>query len=164
MSDEPQGIDPDTLTPAQGSPGDTLTRRQVADACRVSLRTVSRWLDAHELEGAHQDTDGVWRIPRAAILGRLPKGAPGEAPPAPGPPPAKGDPENADELERLRRENTELRHRLEVEATARSYADAALEDARLALRALAAGTPTDTPTPAPTPDPVNTHRRRWWSR
>lgn len=163
MSDEPQGADTPTPTPAQGAPGDTLTRRQVADACRVSLRTVSRWLDRHELEGARQDDEGVWLIPRAAILGKLPTGAPGEPPPA-GPLPAIGSPKNADELERLRAEVSELRRRAEVaEAVARERGDA-LEDARLALRALAAGAPTPTSTPAPAPGPVDAPRRRWWSR
>lgn len=72
--------DDDALLGDEGatSEGDTLTPKQAAEACRVSLRTVRRWLSAGELEGAYRDPEGNWHIPHAAIIDRLPAGAAAE--------------------------------------------------------------------------------------
>lgn len=164
MSDDVEHPEPVTT-------GDTLTRRQVADACRVSLRTVSRWLERGELEGAAQDADGVWHVPRTAILGRLPTGAT----PEPGPPADSLSQVGhaPEELEELRAENAELRRRAELAETERRHAETLaaalrdnLDDARRALRILEARapvTPPETP-PAPAPDSSSSTRRRWWQR
>lgn len=127
---------------------DTLTPREAAERCRVSLRTMRRWLAAGELEGATRDDEGRWHIPPAAILGRLPTGAVPEAPPP-----------SSDEL-------AELRAALELERTRRQAAERladaeraraeaverALEDVSLALRALSAGTETGAAQPPPEPE------------
>jgi hypothetical protein len=127
-----------------------LTASEAAKATGVDRRTIGRRLKNDDFPNAHK-VDGSWRIPVTDLLGA---GLQVHAPTPPDTPPTPPDP---DEVARLTAENAELRHRAEMaEAVAAERAEA-LADARLALRALTAGTPdTDTTSPA--------RRPRWWRR
>ncbi len=134
-----------------------LTITEAARAAGVDRRTIRRKLDAGAFPGAVQDTEpgrggSVWRIPVTELL------AAGFVLHAPTPPEEPVPPAPADTD--LRAENEQLRRRAEVAEAIAEERGRALDDARLALRALTAGpTPTE-PTPAPPPSPI-THRR-WW--
>jgi hypothetical protein len=165
------------LAPTPVGPAGTLTPKQVSEACRVSLRTVRRWLAAGQLPGAYQSSDGCWHVPPGALTGRLPTGAAPAPERAPTPAPA-------DELERLRTELAELRHRDELRALELAHAaelrrvlEANLEDARRSLRILEAGLesgPGPGPVMGPPVGPVagaptgvraeSAAGRRWWRR
>jgi len=161
-SPEPTGATPPTFDlglDVTVPDGDVLTRKQAAEACRVSLRTVSRWLVAGQLSGAYQDANDVWHIPVTAVVPHLPKKAPGEKTPKP---------TALDEVAELRAQVADLLRRAEVaEAIAKERGES-LADARLALRALTAGDHSDArPHDDDAPrrdDREHVSRRRWWSR
>lgn len=178
--------------PAMPPPGSVLlTPREAAERCRVSIRTMRRWLAAGELEGAFRTADGHWNIPPHALMGRLPRSKP-----APEPTPvvaAPTSPPVGDAIVELR---LELAIERERRAAAEQLADErgrradelgqALERALGALEAhtrqLGAGTVpvVDAPVPVvdapsgsaaePTPvvnapsGPGPSVRRRWWHR
>lgn len=161
--------------PVPGSTG-TLTPKQAADACRVSVRTVRRWLAAEQLPGAYRTPDDCWHIPLAALTGRLPTGADATPERAPATTTTSSVTEHELRLElaveRARREAAEL---LADERGRRAdKLEAALESTLATLRAqtlqLGPGAtpgslePTmSAPSPTPTP-PAPAPRARWWSR
>jgi hypothetical protein len=68
------------------------------------------------------------------------------------------------EVDRLREQVQELEHRAELAEALASERERALEDLRVALRALGPGEP-QTPAPHGPTGPHPTHRRRWpWTR
>ena len=140
-----------------------LTFSEAAIACGCDRRTIRRWKDSGKLPNAVL-VDGVWRVPVDDLLAA---GATLHAPSPPDPIPVAPD-----ELERLRTEVAEYRRRAEVAEAVAAERAAALDDARLALRALTAGDdeerrarftwqPGDVTVTPPAPEQP---RRRWWSR
>ena len=142
-----------------------LTFSEAAIAAGVDRRTIRRWKDAGKLPDAVM-VDGVWRVPVEDLLAA---GAQLHAPtppdePDPTPPP--------DELERLRTEVAEYRRRAEVAEAVAAERGAALDDARLALRALTAAEATDEERRARftwqpgdvTVTPPPEKPKRWWRR
>ena len=139
-----------------------LTFSEAAHAASVDRRTIRRWKDGGKLPNAVM-VEGVWRVPVEDLLAA---GAQLHAPtppdePDPTPPP--------DELERLRAEVAEYRRRAEVAEAVAEERGAALDDARLALRALTAGEEArrdrftwqpDDVTVTPPPEKP----KRWWRR
>lgn len=152
-----------------------LTITEAAAACQVDRRTIRRRLDANDLPHAWREQTpqgpGPWRIPVEDLIAagyKLHAPTPPETPETP-----QGrhtvtstpTPTSTAEVEQLRAEVADLRRRAEVAEAIATERAAALEDARLALRALTAGTPAPPtpmlPTQDSTPEPA---RRRWWHR
>lgn len=138
-----------------GTARPTFTVSAAARATGRSRRTLTRMLDAGELDGAHRDDAGAWVIPADSLLAaglHLHAPSPPDDPPAPAastPPPPSAD------LDSIRGELAEWRRRAEVaEAVAAERAEA-LADVRAALalaqRMLPPGPDTTTPS-APTAD------------
>lgn len=150
-----------------------LTISEAAEAAHVNRRTIRRRLDAGDFPGAYRDAPGTsrgptaWRIPVTDLLAAgftLHAPTPPEDTPQgqPGPDPS-GTPRD---LDRLRTEVAELRRRAEVAEAIAEERGRALDDARLALRALTAGPPV-TPEPATvaTPTPTSSPTKNatpWW--
>lgn len=156
-----QLADPDVDAPAE-APADQATNRptftitEAAAACAVSRKTITRKLVELADAGAAKDADGFWRIPVEALLsvglhpGRsLPPATREPASPVldlrPKPsvasaPVVKNPPEATEDVVTIRRDRwDDIRIRLaraEAESVERGRA---LDDARLALRALTAG-------------------------
>ncbi len=124
-----------------------LTLTEAAGACGVSRKTVRRRLDADEfpnarrLDGPAGTETGPWVIPTEDLIAagfelHQPAG------PDPTPPPTTAEPERPDvgRLDELEKENADLRRRAEVAEAIAEERGLALDDARLALRALTAHT------------------------
>jgi hypothetical protein len=124
----------------------TFTLSEAVEACTCSRSTLRRKLKAGEIDGATQNDSGQWQIPISSLVaaGLMASTSPPEEPPGP----AESSPT---ELDALKAENAELRKRAEIAEAVAEEREKALEDTRLALRALSAG------------DPVN-DRKRWWRR
>ncbi|MGV1004422.1 MAG: hypothetical protein ACOYEV_06550 [Candidatus Nanopelagicales bacterium] len=146
-AEAPREAAPATTEPAVSVAGrrPTFTITEAAAACAVSRKTITRKLADLAAGGAAKDDDGIWRIPVEALLsvglhpGRsvaeepvvdLRRSEPAKIPAAP---------VVADTITVSRERWDDLRIRLaraEAEASERGRA---LDDARLALRALTAG-------------------------
>lgn len=149
--------------PVRGRPSFTIT--EAATACAVSRKTITRKLAELAEVGAAKDADGIWRIPVEALLsvglhpGRsVVTGSPRREPVvdlrATAPRPAVEAPPLADTVTVPRDRWDDLRIRLaraEAESVERGRA---LEDARLALRALTAGPSVQTPAAVPAAEVV----------
>lgn len=130
---------------AEPSRRPTFTITEAAAACAVSRKTITRKLPDLQAAGAEKDDDGIWRIPVEALLalGLHPgRSVAGEAmvdlrrSEDPAASVAFAGPEMIT-ISRERWDDVRIRlARAEAEATERGRA---LEDARLALRALTAG-------------------------
>lgn len=154
-----------------------LTPRQAAEQCGVSIRTMRRWLNAGELEGARRDADGHWQIPPTALMGRLKPSTP-EQPTLPELNATRDaladvrDELNATLIElateRANREALELvaNERLERVRNAERRADMAERNlSELIGKIPQLGPGPSTPAPTPTPAEHTEHpRRRWWNR
>lgn len=131
-----------------------LTIKEAAEATQTHRRTITRRLEAGKLPNAYKDDSGEWRIPvtdlEASGLRLYAPAGPNELPQAMpyGTPQGIASSEvvaEAGELSELKAELSEWRRRAEVaEAVARER-ELALEDARLALRALTAGPAVQSP-------------------
>lgn len=150
-----------------------LTIAAAAAACKVSTRTIRRYLDADRLPGAYKAHDKAtnqdrWLIPITALLDAgLKLQSPDDTPSAP-------EPAATDRVADLERELERTRAELRIQMMLAAEREKALEDARLALRAITAGTPTgDQSPPAADPaavpqvtgEPATRPARRWpWHR
>jgi hypothetical protein len=159
------------VTDAEVPARPALTISEAASACGVNRRTIRRRLDAGAFPSAYRDEavsqgPAPWRIPVEDLLGA------GLRPHAPTPPTeaaegvSPGPVTAPGEVERLRAELAEERARRRVAEAVAEEREKALEDARLALRALTAGPPEPAPeTPAsPPPETISGRVRRWWRR
>ena len=136
-----------------------LTLGQAVKAIDVSRSTLQRRLQSDEIEGAHRDDDGVWRIPMRGLIsaGLAPRVTPADSAP---------EVDLTAEVERLRSENAHLR----LLADERLSTVKVLTDLLEKLPAMLAAAPPQTPTAPPLepsrapepPSPVS--RRRWWAR
>lgn len=137
---EPPPVHPSDITTSQvaidiKTPRPALTINAAAKAAGVHRNTIRRRLDRGEFSNRFRERDdegreGPWLIPTEDLL------AAGFRLHAPSAPDSAPPPETLDELQALRAENLELRHRAEMaEALARER-DRALELAERALRAL----------------------------
>lgn len=145
MSDDPSAPGGDSQE-VQVEPGrrPTFTITEAAAACAVSRKTITRKLPDLAAAGAGKDDDGIWRIPVEALLalglhpGRsVPSEAMVDLRRSDEPPPAIHLGPEMITISRERWDDLRIRlARAEAEATERGRA---LEDARLALRALTAG-------------------------
>lgn len=134
------------------APRPSLTLREAADACSLSMKQMRRHATAGRFLNATKDARGQWRIPVTDLIAA---GFHLHASPPTEPVPER------DELDELRAEVADLRRRAEVaEALARERAEA-LDYERSALRELVAVTlaAAEHPTPEPPsrPGPVE-HR------
>jgi hypothetical protein len=130
----------------------TLTLREASDLTGASLRTLRRRLADGAFPNATKDAgpSGAWRVPvtdleAAGLPVTLPR-------PTPDPVPTQDDARLADAEERARAAEERARNAEERARYAEGIAEErgkALDDARLALRALTAGVP-------PVPDPSAT--------
>lgn len=162
-----------------GGNGAAFTLTEASKLCRrqnpsgqwssVSRKTLARTLDQDKFPGAYRadgpagEGSGPWMIPKADLLaeGFIPGGGRAEAEPD-----EVSKLETAEDgatdrwrelrlaasisdLETLRAEVAELRRRAEVAEAVAEERGKALEDTRLALRALTAGTPEKTPSDSP---------------
>ena len=135
--------------------GVVLTVKEAAAACGVSTKTIRRRLEgdlfpnAVRGAGVREGLEGPWLIPTADLLASgLSFSAPKPAQPLPDTAAAPTEvPASTDsaELEKLKADNaalaTELAHTKEL----LTLTGASLDDARLALRALASGPPVSEP-------------------
>lgn len=147
-----------------------LTITQAADACGVSKKTIRRRIDAaafpnaRRLDGPAGEASGPWVVPVDDLIAAgLTVGKP--SPPDEPPPTvsaAEPAPTESDELAKLRADNAELRRRAEVAEAVADERGRALDDARLALRALTAGP--DPVSAAETPPEPEGRRRGWFGR
>lgn len=142
----------------------TFTITEAATACAVSRKTITRKLAELAESGAAKDADGIWRIPVEALLsvglhpGRsLTPGASRREPvvdlraaaPRPVPGPEAAPAPDTVTVPRDRWDDLRIRlARAEAESIERGRA---LEDARLALRALTAGPSASSPIEPPAP-------------
>lgn len=124
----------------------TFTLSEAVEACTCSRSTLRRKFKAGEIDGATQNNSGQWQIPISALVtaGLMASTSPPEEPTEP----AESSP---NELDALKAENVELRKRAEIAEAVAEEREKALEDTRLALRALSAG------------EAVK-DRKRWWRR
>lgn len=157
LSGMTQTADLDTQQDLPGAPSGrpSFTITEAATACAVSRKTITRKLADLAEAGAAKDSDGIWRIPVEALLsvGLHPGRSLPPAQPRPvsatrseptldlraSRPAAASDSEPVDTVTVSRDRWDDLRIRLaraEAESVERGRA---LEDARLALRALTAG-------------------------
>lgn len=118
-----------------------LTITDAATATNKDRRTIRRWLDSGRFPGAYRLNGGDWRIPVADLLAA---GLELEAP-------AKAD-EVADEVADLVRKLTAAESRATLAEALLAERGLALDDARLALRALSAAAP------------VEGRKKRWFRR
>lgn len=127
---------------------DDLTVSEAVEATGASRRTLVRRLSERAFPGAYRGPAGAWRIPVADLI------AAGFHLRAP-------EPAVAEELTELRARLAEAEARARVAEAVAEERRQALEDTRLALRALTAGTaPVAAPEqatapPAPVPAPVD---------
>jgi len=152
-----------------GRPGrPLLTITEAAQAAGKDRRTVRRWLEDGRLDGAHQ-IDGRWVIPVESLIGA---GVHLHRPKPPAGPPG-GQRSTSGVIDTLREElaaaqarakDAEVRARI-AEALAEERRRA-LDDLRVALRALAPGPPDGPPAglPKETPPTMPGARPRWWRR
>ena len=113
-----------------------LTITEAADAAGVNPKTIRRAIAAGRLDGAHQDQTGRWLVPVEALIGA---GYPLHTPAPP------------DELAAVRRRADAAERRAELAERHAEVAEAiagererSLDDLRMALRKLTAGSPTGT--------------------
>jgi hypothetical protein len=126
-----------------------LTLGQAVKAVDVSRSTLQRRLKDGEIEGAHRDAGGVWRIPTSGLIGAGLVARVTPADPTP-------EVDLTAEVERLRAENAHLR----LLADERLYTvKSLLELVEKIPTMLAAGPPQLSPETTPAPP-----RRRWWGR
>ena len=152
--------------------GPVLTLKEAARIeGAASISTIRRRLPELEALGAVRSAAG-WQIPIAALhqLGLIPGVTPPRGSMTPQVTPPFETPVEPSEIEALRREVEELRRRAEVAEARAEERGNALADARMALRAIEAGSSTpDTPggsmTPQVTPPiEIPKKRRFWWHR
>ena len=138
-----------------------LTITEAARAAGMHRNSIRRRLDAGQFPNAHKNPVGVVEIPLDDLLAAgLELNKP--APPAPAVQPPE-TPEPA-EVDRLREQVQELEHRAELAEALASERERALEDLRVALRALGPGDP-QAPAPHEPTGPPQAPRRRWpWAR
>ena len=114
-----------------------FTLKEAAEACQVSLKTIRRRRDKGDFPNSYRSASRAqspWLIPVTDLIaaGLTPgKPAPPEEPPGPAEP-------SPTELDALKAENAELRKRAEIAEAVAEEREKALEDTRLALRAIAA--------------------------
>ena len=148
----------------------TLTIRQASEACRVHRRTIMRRLEAGTLPNARRGAAGEWRIPVtdliAAGLKPSPHGSadkqlrPDEAGQVQRRNDMKADAIDSIALNEMAAEVADWRRRAEVAEAIAAERGHALEDARLALRALTAGENHA----GPVESGLRTPPRHWWNR
>ncbi len=140
--------------------GTTLSIAEASRRYGVSVATLRRKLHSGVLTGAYKQPGPKgeeWRLPVAALaaLGY-------RTPPAPDVKP--DDTSEPAEVDRLREQVQELEHRAELAEALASERERALEDLRVALRALGPGDP-QAPAPHEPTGPPQAPRRRWpWAR
>ncbi len=137
-----------------------LTITEAASAAGMHRNSIRRRLDAGQFPNAHKNPSGVVEIPVGDLLASgLELNRP--APPAPDVQPSE-TPETP-EVDTLRERLRDAEHRAELAEALASERERALEDLRVALRALGPGDPQAPgpygPNPEP-PDPM-APRRRW---
>jgi len=136
----------------------TLTLREASDLTGASLRTLRRRLADGAFPNAVKDDgpSGAWRLPVTDLEAA---GLPVTVPrPTPDPVPAQDDTRLAEAEERARAAEDRARSAEERARVAEAIAEErgkALEDTRLALRALTAGVP-----PVPDPSATTTQTQR----
>lgn len=158
----PDRAHPSTVTTPDRAPRSTLTGppvvglKEAARLCRVSVATVRRRREQLEAAGATAAEDG-WTIPIPALVAvglldrTTPPGEGAAAGVAPATTPGTDTPESPaltalrTELEAERRARAEAEHRARLAEAVAQERGRALEDTRLALRALTAGPSTVTP-------------------
>lgn len=165
---DPDSHTPDTR-PDTGPP--MLSQAEAAKACGVSTATIRRARQAGKLEGVQPDGTGGYRIPLPSLIdaGLMDRTTPPDRVTATTTTPA-ADP-HGDTVADLRDRLAAAERRAEVAEARAEERGKALDDARLALRALSAGSDQIAPadadrsrTPAPAPSPSPERRRRWWRR
>lgn len=159
-------VDPSGV--GEGAPrlGAVLSISEAAQACGMHRNSIQRRVTGKVTPGfpnAYRDSEGVWRIPVADLV------AAGLSPNAPAPPleaeeaaPASTStnvvvqrieaPVGEGELDRLRAENTDLRHRLDLAQQRAALEEKRADDLSRAVRALTAGTPAEPQESAAGPD------------
>lgn len=150
-------------TPAFAPP--LLTIQAAAEACNISTRTVRRYLSDEKFPSAYKAPDPAtkqdrWLIPITDLLSAgLKLTTPEEAA-------ALQEPAPTDRVAELELELERTRAELRMQTALATEREKALEDARLALRALAAGPPVEpapeAPQPAPEPAAVVVPSRLRW--
>jgi len=140
--------------------GTTLSIAEASRRYGVSVATLRRKLHDGVLTGAHKQPGPKgeeWRLPIASLaaLGYRAPSAPDVKP---------DDTSEPAEVDRLREQVQELEHRAELAEALASERERALEDLRVALRALGPGDP-QAPAPHEPTGPPQAPRRRWpWAR
>lgn len=133
-----------------------LTITEAARAAGKHRNSIRRRLDAGQFPNAQKNPVGVVEIPVEDLL------AAGLELNRPAPPAPAVQAHETPEVDRLREQVQELEHRAELAEALASERERALDDLRVALRALGPGEPTLTPAPVGVTQPP---RRRWpWTR
>ena len=153
--------------------GDTgppmLSQAEAARACGVSTATIRRARQSGRLANVQPDPAGGYRIPLPSLIdaGLMDRTTPPPGDTATTTTPA---PDTGDTVAELRQRLAEAERRAEVAETRAEERGKALDDARLALRALGAGNgETNMPairqsSNADTGVPAVKRKRRWWRR
>jgi len=132
--------------------GPAITLAEAIRRCTCSESTLRRKLKADAIEGAQRGDTG-WSIPIRSLISA------GLLAPTTAPDDIEQQPAIADaELGKLREQNADLRRRAEVAEAIADERGLALDDARLALRALTAGESNEHLAAEPE------RRRRWFRR
>ncbi len=134
-----------------------LTITEAARAAGKHRNSIRRRLDAGQFPNAHKNPSGVVEIPVGDLL------ASGLVLNRPAPSAPDVQPPETPEVDTLRERLREAEHRAELAEALAGERERALDDLRVALRALGPGDP-QAPAPRPT-GPPPTPRRRWpWTR